>query len=262
MNDHRLWGSTFDRLAEKYRVIAYNRRYASPNKYHGDHTDDTIGDNAADLVDLIKKLQASPAHLVGHSYGGFIAAYCALHHPELVRTLILHEPAMVIPVLMKNPESPIEFISLLFRSPSTARAMMRIGTKAIRPAEEAFRHGDANEAAKVFLNGVTGRENALEQLSPAARKMIMDNAESLKGELTSGVINTRFNKDDARHVTVPTLLIKGELSPKPFQRVVDILAKWLPNSEVVSVPGVSHELPFERPDEFGKPILEFLARHG
>ncbi len=261
LNDNRLWGSTFDRLAEKYHVIAYNRRYAYPNRYRGDHSDDTIKDNSADLVELIKKLKVSPAHVIGHSYGGFIAAYCALQHPELVKSLVLHEPAMVIPVLIRDPKSRLQILSLLLRSPSTANALGKLANKAFKPAEEAFRHGDTDRAMRVFLDGINGRENALEQLPPAARTMIVDNAESLKGELTSGVVHTRFNKDDAHNVIVPTLLIKGDLSPKPLQRTVDILAKWLPNNEVVTIHGASHGLPSEKPEEFCTAILDFLARH-
>jgi pimeloyl-ACP methyl ester carboxylesterase len=36
----------------------------------------TIEDNAKDLSELIRKLDLAPAHIVGASYGTFIALYC------------------------------------------------------------------------------------------------------------------------------------------------------------------------------------------
>jgi hypothetical protein len=40
----------------------------------------------------------------------------------------------------------------------------------------------------------------------------MDNVKSLGGELAS--VSQRFTLEDAQKVTVPTLLVKGERSPK------------------------------------------------
>jgi len=75
--DYRAWGSQLDAFSDNYRVIAYSRRYAQPNKREGDLLDSTIENNTTDLVGFIKKLGIAPVHLVGHSYGGFIASYCA-----------------------------------------------------------------------------------------------------------------------------------------------------------------------------------------
>src|SRR5947208_2003281 len=43
---------------------------------------------------LLERLRATPAHIVGHSYGGFISLYVAAHHPEMVRSFVLVEPAV------------------------------------------------------------------------------------------------------------------------------------------------------------------------
>src|ERR1700758_5182381 len=102
--DYRAWTGQIEPFASKYHVIAYSRRLAQPNQNSMEYENSTVENNSADLVGLIEGLGISPVHLVGHSYGGFAAAYCASTHPQLIRTLTLIEPA-VSTMLLKNRES-------------------------------------------------------------------------------------------------------------------------------------------------------------
>ncbi len=246
-------------FAKSYRAIFYSRRCSYPNKYVGDYMDDTIANNAEDLAALVQKLGAVPAHIVGHSYGGFITLYCALKHPELVRTLVIDEPA-AIPLLIKNPQNPLNIVALFLRSPSTAMALIRTARKSFIPAQKAIRRGDTKEAARMFVNGAQDREDAFEQLPDPVRSILLDNRESLRGE-TDPTTMPRFSREDASHISAPTLLVKNELSPKMAHRMVDILAEALPNNEAVTLQGASHLLHLEKPKEFNEAVLSFLAKH-
>jgi pimeloyl-ACP methyl ester carboxylesterase len=50
--------------------------------------------HVADLVALIERLGRSPVDLLGHSYGGAVAALLAQSRPDLIRKLVLVEPAL------------------------------------------------------------------------------------------------------------------------------------------------------------------------
>ncbi len=258
LGDYRYWDSQMEPFAKRYRAISYSRRCSLPNKYVGDYMDDTIANNAEDLAALVEKLGAVPAHIVGHSYGGFITMYCALKHPELARTLVIDEPA-AIPLIIKKP-NPLNILALFLRSPSTAIALMRLANKALIPAQKAVRRGDSKEAARIFVNGAQGREDSFEQLPDSVRSMFIDNRESLRGE-TDPATMPRFSREDASGILAPTLLVKNELSPKIVHRIVDILAETLPHNEVVTLQGASHMLHAEKPREFNERVFEFLAKH-
>ena len=73
--DYRAWDAQVGGISAEYRAITYSRRYAYPNARAGDVRDSTVENNARDLAGLIQKLETRPVHLVGHSYGGFVAAF-------------------------------------------------------------------------------------------------------------------------------------------------------------------------------------------
>jgi len=81
------WPPSIERMAKQFRVIAWDLRGTGespslPGVYS------TRG-FAADAAELLRQLDAVPAHVLGHSMGGRVAQWLALDHPELVQSLIL-----------------------------------------------------------------------------------------------------------------------------------------------------------------------------
>ena len=88
----------------------------------------------------------------------------------------------------------------------------------------------------------------------------MDNAKSLESELESSM-STSFTTEDVKQLTtIPMLLVKGELSPKYFLRIVDILSDNMPNSEQIVIPNVSHD-DFKSGNFFSSKVIQFFASH-
>jgi 3-oxoadipate enol-lactonase len=86
-SDLRLWDGIVPTLAERYRVIRFDKR--------GHGLSDTppgpypMSDLAGDLATLMDRLGTGPAIVMGISIGGMIAQRLAVARPELVRALVL-----------------------------------------------------------------------------------------------------------------------------------------------------------------------------
>jgi non-heme chloroperoxidase len=250
LDDYRCWQYQMDSFSsKKYRAISYSRRFAYPNKWIGNVAqDNTIEDNARDLAGLIRKLDLAPAHLVGASYGAFTALYCVSKNPELAKTMVLNEP----PIMQFLARSPLkEDIELL----------QRFITRVQRPNQEASKAGDFRKATQVAIDGIMDMENYFEKLPEEGKQYLIDNAKSLESELES-TTSTSFTTEDVKHIktTIPTLLVKGELSPKYFLRIVDILSDNILNSEQIVIPNVSHD-DFKSGNFFSSKVMGFFARH-
>ncbi len=232
--DYRAWNAQLEPFSRKYDVIAYSRRLARPNQNKEEYANSTIQNNSADLIGLIQNLSLSPAHVVGHSYGGFIAAYSAAMHPEYVRTLTLIEPA-VSTILLKNRKSPTELLSLLLRSPSTAISAAKFQRNSLDPSLAAFNGGDFDAALRLNVDGIMNRKNALNSLPDPIRNMMKDNEKTV-GELSAEP--PAFGREEASKITAPVLLMHGSDSPKVLHTIVERLAKAIPKSEVTRVQGL------------------------
>jgi pimeloyl-ACP methyl ester carboxylesterase len=248
LDDYRCWQYQLDSFSKKYRTISYSRRFAYPNKWIGNLAqDNSIEANARDLAEIIRKLELSPAHLVGASYGAFITLYCVSKNPDLAKTMVLNEP----PIFEFLARSPIkEDVELLQRFRSRVQS----------PTQNASRVGDFKKAAQVAIDGIMEIENFFGQLPEEGKHYLIDNAETLESELESSM-STSFTTEDVKQITtVPTLLVKGELSPKYFLRIVDILSDNMPNTEQIVIPNVSHD-DFKSGTFFSSRVMEFFARH-
>jgi hypothetical protein len=128
------------------------------------------------------------------------------------------------------------------------------------PTEDAFKRGDFKKAAQIFIGRVMDIENFFDQLPKEDKQYLMDNAKSLEGELELAQPSS-FTIEDVRQITtIPTLLVKGELSPKWLLRISDILSDNMPNTEQVVIPNASHDnVKFS--NIFSSKVMQFFARH-
>jgi non-heme chloroperoxidase len=248
LDDYRCWQFQIDSFSRKYRAISYSRRFAYPNRWIGNVvTDNTIEDNAKDLAELIRKLDLAPAHLVGASYGAFITLYCASKNPELAKTMALNEPP-ILSFLARSPRK--EDVELLYE----------FRTRVQSPTEDAFKRGDFKKAAQIFINRIMDMENFFEQLSERDKQLLLDNAKSLEGELESAQPPS-FSIEDVKRMTTPTLLVKGERSPKFFHRISEILSDNMPNNtEQIVIPNASHDN-VKFTNIFSSKVMEFFAKN-
>ncbi len=254
--DYRAWSAQVEPFSKGHRMIAISRRYASPNARQGDVMDSTIGNNATDLKGFIEKLGIAPVHLVGHSYGGFVAAYFAADNPDLIRSLVLVEPA-VATLLVANQKSSAQLLSLLLRSPSVALAARRYQSGSLFPSLKALDAGGMERAVELNVDGIQDLRGAYAKLPEATRKMMLDNARTVGEQRTEF---PRFTADEARRISSRTLILNGEMGAVWLHRIGELLARAIPNSERAMVRGARHFPHMENAQDFNEKVLAFLSK--
>jgi non-heme chloroperoxidase len=246
LDDLRSWRYQMEPFGQHYRAIAFSRRYHYPNAWTGDGSDYSAELHARDLAAVIRGLDLAPVHLVTSSYGGNVSLHMARQHPELVRTLVLGEPPL-LPWLSDIPSGPA--LQQAFQE------------QAWLPARDAFAAGRLEDGVRLFLDGVMGRPT-FQHLTRRGHQMLMDNAPEMRAETLSDRYFPPFDCADAGALSFPVLLLTGELSPRLFHLITDQLARCLPDSRVVVIPGASHAIHVGNPTAYNTAVLDFLAERG
>jgi pimeloyl-ACP methyl ester carboxylesterase len=255
-SDYRTWHLQQDEFAKRFRTVAYSRRYHWPNEAIPEGADYAMAQHVDDLLSLLSALDAAPAHMVGHSYGGLVALLLAMQAPQSVRTLVLCEPP-VITLFVSNTPTPVEILTLLLHRLRIAAAILQFGVTGAGPATAAVGRGDMDAAMRLFGTATLGA-SAYGALSESRREQVRANL--IKAEfLGSGLPPLEAQR--IREVRVPTLLITGQSSRRLFYYLLDKLERLLPNAQRRDIPGASHIVHEDKPAAYHAAVLSFLARY-
>jgi len=206
-----VWSRTsVQALAEIGRVIVYDRRGCTRSERPDPYVTN-VPEHAEDAAALIRALDATPAIVIGRSYGGETALDLALRHPELVRALALLEAALM---------------SLDDHAMAWADAL------ADRLEEAAER--DPDSVSETFFRQVAG-DAQWEAFPPRAKQMFVDNGPAILAEFRGGPLTA--TEADLRRIAVPTLLVAGEDSPEALGLVTDRMAAAIPGARFERVGG-------------------------
>jgi len=247
LGDFRAWDFQMEPFSKRYHAIAYSQRYHYPNAWMGTVSDYSAILHAEDLAALITALKLEAVHVVALSYGAYIALFFAIKHPDLVRTLVLGEPAILL---------------WLNDIPEGKSLLTEFNTHIMEPLRQAFQHGDMEQGLKKFIDGINGK-GSFDLLPQAYRGRIMDNAPAMKAQLYAPeqVLFPTFTCKDARKIHKPTLLLVGELSPKMFHLIIDELERCMVNKERTIIHDASHSMHYGNPKVFNEIVLTFLAKN-
>jgi non-heme chloroperoxidase len=257
--DYRNWDNQFEHFSRHYHAITYSRRYHFPNTPPTDSTTDyDVPLHSKDLIAFIQALNLGPVHLVGSSYGAFVGFHAALQKPELFKTLVLGEPP-VLPMLLSNPNNPIQILSLFVKDFQAAKSLVGFGVKVIEPAKKQFKQGNLEEGLRTFTNGVLG-EGKFDELPERVKQTLRENAPALKAEMLGPGFPGVSEKAVAQ-LQIPTLLLCGKDSVILFHSISKKLHKLLPKSELKVIPNATHDMHQDNPKEFNKLVFDFLKKH-
>src|SRR5258706_6837733 len=215
------WRRLTERLAPRYRVLAPDLLGYGGTGHWTTGRLDLIADEAEIAAAMIEIADA-PVHLVGHSYGGHVAARTALEYPEYVQSLTLIEPSMHY--LLDHAHENAAYAEIrAVADPVLAHA----------------RRGELEQAARIFLDYWMG-EGTLAAMACPSRAAVIESMRKLAYQWPHSLERQRPALSDYRALAVPTLLIQGTETTLALQRLMQVLCSTLPNCELVFIEGAGH----------------------
>lgn len=236
--DYRYWKPVVEELSRDYRTVAMSARHHFPNPAAEDLTDYTLDNHVRDLIALIEAISDEPVHLVGHSQGGNFAALAAIERPDLVRSLIFEEGGFIRDV----DEEAIA-------AQADAESLMAV-------VPELFATGDLEGVARAFIRLTEGADWV--GAAPASYvQFVVDNVHTLTARLPPAPLLS----SDIAALRMPTLMIRGDSSPKFMQMFLDATEASFPTMESAVISGAAHDVHTANPRDFNTALLGFLVRH-
>jgi acetyltransferase/esterase len=117
--DPAVFSGVADRLAGHFSVVTYARRGFAGSPVDG-RVDDAnrIATDVEDAAALIARHGGGPARVFGSSSGAIVALDLVARHPELVSTVVVHEPPIL--ELLDDPDAWAERLARVFATYQTA----------------------------------------------------------------------------------------------------------------------------------------------
>ena len=207
-----------------YRVIAYSRR----NYYNSDLApNENPGSASVDLQNFVDYLGVNQFHLVSSAAGGSVAADYALSYPEHLLSLTVSSN------------------NLAARNGYIAEAAEKIKSKEWDDLPRWFRELGPSYRA-VNPEGVA--------------KWIELNEKSETGRGARQNLVNVVTPDKLESLKVRTLLVTGDADMFTPPSIMRMIARQVPNNELVIVPECGHSPYWEQPELFNRTVLEFIRR--
>ncbi|MHB8682181.1 MAG: alpha/beta fold hydrolase [Acidimicrobiales bacterium] len=242
------WDLVTDLLADDHRVLVpdrpgYGRSALGPF---------SLADNAELLAELLRARHATPAVVVGHSYGGGVAVLLATRHPELVKGLVL--------VGSVGVEGSINGFDHLLAVPVVGEVLSAAGMLTVarvlprlRPLARVLPHyAGARLRAGIpddrYVAGVTRQGRRLWRTFVAEQRSLLEEVGDVERALPD--------------VAVPTVVVSGTWDIVVPPSVASGIAAAVPGAELVTVAQAGHFVPRDHPSVVADAVRRVEGRAG
>ena len=234
ITNRHMWDLVWDAFGSRFRVIRPDLRGFGETPAATEPFT-----NWQDLAELLRALDALPAHVVGVSSGGSASLELAIMAPDLVDRLVLVAPG---------------------QAGWSWAAQLNADWEA---EEAAWQRGDRDEVAwsnvRTWVDGPLRGGEAPADLRQAVFDMYRP---ALELQAVDGAVDSANLEPPAPgrlgEVAAPTLVVVGELDQPDMMDIGEHLAREIRGARLARMPGVSHLPPMEDPDAFSALVIEFL----
>jgi pimeloyl-ACP methyl ester carboxylesterase len=192
-------------------------------------------DFASDVVAFIQKQIREPVVLVGHSNGGIIALLTAAQIPELVRAVILLDPAVALRNSALQSMLISDWVTGVGEILNSTRSVKEVVTAYIPNIDEA---------------GLQETESMIRSVDPEFVTVMANN------KFLDGLdLEISLSK-----ITCPALLLYGELELTGIVRDsdVDFIKQYIPQTVAYQIRGAGHSPHWDQTDTTLEHITNFL----
>jgi 3-oxoadipate enol-lactonase len=239
VSDSRLWKPQLDSFAQSHTVL----RVDLPGFGNSPLETNPVSFRGA-VRDAMDAEGIDRAALVGVSLGGNTALELALESPERVSALVL------VGAGLPDHEWSEEVTSFFAAE------------------EEALERGDLDAAVDANLRmWLAGPRRGLDDIDPAQRELVgkMQKQAFRQQKGHEHVRMLRLDPPESERLAelrVPTLVVTGDEDVADIHRIADRLYAEIPGAERATIAAAAHLPSLERPEEFDRIVLGFLAEHG
>lgn len=231
------WAWQIDEFAKTFKVITFDPRGISRSTISEDLTV-SISSIADDVVELLDRLKIERAHVLGISFGGFVALDLALRFPERVNGLILASTSFGGP----NHVAPSMEVLSAFASTDGLNSADRIKkylTVAFSPEFVETSGETVNRFCEMREENSVPREVYMQQLQSALA----------------------FNVEDrVSQISAETLIITGDDDVVVPTQNSRNLAAAIPNAQLDVIEGSGHMAFVEKASAFNRAVIDFLRK--
>jgi proline iminopeptidase len=253
--DHTYFLPELDRLADSFRLVYYDQRGRGRSAAGVRPEDVTLASEIED-VDAVRR-EAGHEHVavLGHSWGGLLAAEYAIRHPERVSHLILLD---TVPLSEAGARRLREHLGRV-RTPAEIEAL-----EALRASEQ-YRSG-ALDADAEYLRihfRPTVPPQLLDELVGRLRRHFTPETVVTAREIDHHLFDETLLAvgydllPALRRLEVPTLVLHGseDFIPVP---IAEEIAAAVPGARLAVLPDCGHFTYLERPDEVHQHVAELI----
>ncbi|WP_416061156.1 alpha/beta fold hydrolase [Rhodococcus indonesiensis] len=238
--DGRMYEAQIAALRDRYRCVTLDFRGQGRSGHA--RTGYQLEQLTADVLTVIRRLDLAPTHLVGLSMGGFVGMRIGAREPGLLRSLTLLNTGA-------SPHPPGRY-PLHLALTAVARLLGPSPAPVLRGIEkelygEPFRSEPGREA---------DREVWRRRWETADRSSL---ANTMLGMMVRPDI-----RDELAGVSVPTLIVAGQLDVEMPPRLAREMHTLIPGSQLVELDGVGHSATLEDPARVTGILERFLAEIG
>ena len=258
---HRTWREIAPALAGDYFVVCPDQRgFAGADKPDGveNYRTDRI---VEDLIALADALDLGRFTLVGHDWGGAVAWFAALRHPDRIKRLVIvnaPHPLLFQKSLIEDADqrAASQYITA-FRNPAMERGLEAMGlenfyARTFASHADISKVSDEERAAYLADWGAPGALTAMLNWYRASEILVPAPGEAVEAPAWTTL--------PFPVLKVPTLVVWALRDTALLPVQLDGLDALVADLSIVEVPDAGHFIPWEKPGPVIRAIEEFMRR--